>query len=635
MTRTSLQLASALLLMALAPPGQALQDGQVLEVESGVGVPTPGLVQGESLAHEEAVAALIELGREDPRVMDHLLYLTRWIGPRLTGSTGLDRASHWARERFESFGLEAWLEPWGEEAVGFDRGEQIGGMVAPDVIPYAFGSDAWTAGTAGPLRAPAVLAPSSLEDFDERVDSFEGAWVVALPRADAPKGRVRRELATALEDVAPAGYVRNAGKLILTGGRNNVTVDALPEVPRLKLLESHYEDLVVRLQAGEEVELEFDLDHRFRPGPIPQYNVVADLVGTEFPDEYVIVGGHLDSWDGAEGAQDNGTGVSTTLEAARLLAAVGVQPRRTIRFMLWGGEEQGLLGSSAWVEAHAAELERISAVLVHDGGGNYLSGIAGPKALVADLHAVFAPVVALDLELPFEVRENEGLSPRGASDHSSFVAKGVPGFFWRQSGELDYNHIHHTQHDHYEAARADYQEHSALVVAIGALGLANLDHLLDRTDLMNPNARGRRDPKRRLMGVFLDDTEVTSVMGGGLAEQAGWQEGDVILSIDGVEIAERGDINDVLQAGGPKKVVRLQRGETVVESVLDYTGTPSQLARDEEAAKLAQEAAAAGETTAGASDPTGAPAAGEAGEGADKGTEAAPEEAETPAGGRR
>ena len=124
---------------------------------------------------------------------------------------------------------------------------------------------------------------------------------------------------------------------------------------------------------------EFNIDNRWIKGPIEVHNVVAELKGSEFPDEIVVVGGHLDSWNspGSQGASDNGTGSCSTLEAARLLIKSGVKPKRTIRFILFTGEEQGLLGSTDYVKQHEAELPKISACIVDDGGSNYQSGASG------------------------------------------------------------------------------------------------------------------------------------------------------------------------------------------------------------------------------------------------------------------
>ena len=252
--------------------------------------------------------------------------------------------------------------------------------------------------------------------------------------------------------------------------------------------------------------LEFDIRNYFKKGPIPLYNVIADIPGTEFPDEYVIVGGHIDSWDGATGTTDNGTGCATTLEAARILMKSGVKPRRTIRFMLWSGEEQGLFGSRDYVKAHPELMPKISVVLVHDMGTNYLSGVGVTQAMKSDIDVALAPLVGLDPAMPFTIREVAGLSRGGGSDHASFTAAGVPGLFWRQSGSAVYNQTHHTQHDTYDRAVPEYQKHSSVVAALGALGIANLDHLLSREALMAPGGgRGGAGGGRRVAGIMMEE----------------------------------------------------------------------------------------------------------------------------------
>ncbi len=276
--------------------------------------------------------------------------------------------------------------------------------------------------------------------------------------------------------------------MLVTSGLHRITWDKLPTLPSVVLLRKQFEEIAAWLKDGKSVTLEFDIRNYFKKGPIKLYNVIADIPGTELPDEYVIVGGHIDSWDGATGATDNGTGVSTALEAARILMKAGARPRRTIRFMVWSGEEQGLLGSAAYVKAHKELMPKISAVLVHDGGTNYLSGIGGTEAMLSDLEQVFAPVKELDHDYPFEVRKVPGLSG-GGSDHASFLSANVPGFFWRQSGKAVYRHTHHTQFDTYDAAVPEYQKHSSLVIALGAFGIANLDHLLSREKLRARAAR--------------------------------------------------------------------------------------------------------------------------------------------------
>src|SRR5262249_40902089 len=155
----------------------------------------------------------------------------------------------------------------------------------------------------------------------------------------APPARIQRELREAGQ---PLGHVRSGSRngRILMGGNPRASLEEARARIEVRLLQAQYADLLRRLQAGEAGGLGFDIGNEVGPGPVPLFDVVADLRGTEKPEELVLVGGHLDSWDGAEGAQDNGTGSATTIEAARLIAAAGGKPRRTIRFVLFGGEEE-------------------------------------------------------------------------------------------------------------------------------------------------------------------------------------------------------------------------------------------------------------------------------------------------------
>jgi len=290
-----------------------------------------------------------------------------------------------------------------------------------------------------------------------------------------------RKVLAALLELKPAGVIQNTrDDLILTGGNYRVDWDNLPTIPRISLQKKQFDEIKELVESGEEVKLIFDIRNHFRKGPIPLYNVIADIPGTEKPDEYVVVGGHLDSWDGATGATDNAAGCATTMEAARLLMAAGVKPKRTIRFMLWSGEEQGLLGSRAYVEQNPEEVQRISTVFVHDGGTNYVAGIRCTADMKEDFKQVFAPVMDMNENAPFEVGSVETMRPRGGSDHVPFIRAGVPGFFWMQSGRATYRTTHHTQFDTYESIVPEYQKHSSIVIAVGSLGVANLDHLISR-----------------------------------------------------------------------------------------------------------------------------------------------------------
>src|SRR5690606_28060911 len=258
---------------------------------------------------------------------------------------------------------------------------------------------------------------------------------------------------------------------------------------------------------GEALEIEASLDHKFTPGPIPVYNTIAEIPGTEFPEQVVIVSAHLDSWDGpgSQGAQDNGTGSSVTLETARILLAAGVKPRRTIRFCLWTGEEQGLLGSREYVNMLSdEERANISAAFVDDGGTNYQGALVAVEDMKEMLEAAIAPVNQAFPTMPVEVVVVEQMPRGGASDHASFNRAGIPGFFWREDGiggreGKDYRFIHHTQHDTTRYVVPEYLVQSATCSAITAYNLAMADDLLPRAP--EPTTQPS-EQERRPMGPF-------------------------------------------------------------------------------------------------------------------------------------
>ena len=576
----------------------------------------PAVEPGESLRAPAAAPArvapakstrerLIELGRTESRVHEHLRQLCVEIGPRLTGSTRLQAACEWSRGELASYGLAASLEKWGEFPVGFERGPWSGGMVAPVELDFEFNTMAWMPGTDGARRGPALAFPVTEEELDALSDRLAGAWLVRPPsselkneagevvfeRPKQPSNDLIKKTQARMVEAGALGEVRGArGELLITDGNWRIEWNDLPELVQIRVRKDHHDQLWTRMQKGEAVELEFDVDNRFVQGPVPQYNVVADLPGKTKPDEFVIVSGHLDSWDGAQGTVDNGTGSATTIEAARLLVEAGAAPERTIRFVLWTGEEQGLFGSEGYVKTHAAELPKISAVLVHDDGTNYLSGLGVTAAMLPAMQTVCEPLMGLNPEFPFELAEVDGLPNFVGSDNDSFVQAGVPGFFWRQKGRSDYDHYHHTQYDTFDAAIPEYQQHSALVIALTAYGVANLPALLDRKDM--------RAPEPRRMGVQLDGTKITEVLEGSRAKASGVQVGDVILAIDGSEVRMQGQISSAIRSGGPRKTVRVKRGEETLDITFDWSDDPDEprrqkMAEEREAREAARKAASA------------------------------------------
>jgi Zn-dependent M28 family amino/carboxypeptidase len=272
-------------------------------------------------------------------------------------------------------------------------------------------------------------------------------------------------------------------------------------------------------------EMESTKSPRARKATVSVHNVIADIRGSERPDELVIVGAHLDSYDLAHGATDNAAGCAAVMEAARLIVASGVQPRRTIRFVLWTGEEQGLLGSRAYVAAHADQLAKISAVFNMDAGTNPVTGFTATSAMKNDLERALAgiePPLALETAASLTVPDDccsQTINPAtgtctGASascalppdvsgcpsDHVAFLRAGVPAFMFQQKGSADYGRTHHSEHDTVDALDAKGIEHSAVVIAMAALGVADLPNLLSRDNLIATNTGGGAHMKAIPMG---------------------------------------------------------------------------------------------------------------------------------------
>lgn len=448
------------------------------------------------VAQVEVLLKIIEEGKERSQVMDHLSHICLEIGPRLTGSTRLETANRWAAERFESFGLKnAHVRQWGELPVRFDRGPSTGEMLKPVERKFEFTTRSWSAGTNGPVEGVVLREPQSEEEFAAIADRLTGAWILRRSATE------QNPFGERLINAGIAGMITtSADELVRTGGVSGIMqldFDNLPAGVSVLVRRSDYDAINSRLADGEEVVVRFDLQHHFERGPIPLYNTIAEIPGRELPDEVVIISGHLDSWDGpgSQGTVDNGTGSSVAIEAARILAAVGVQPKRTIRFILWTGEEQGLLGSRAYVESLSEEERaKISAVFVDDSGTNQQSSLSGVTVMEPMLRQVIAPMNHAFPDAPLELNISESMPRGGASDHASFNRVGVPGFFWGKTGRAFYRYAWHTQNDKIDQAIPEYLIKNATVSAIAAYVLAEADTLLPRPE---PSAEGEGDSEPR------------------------------------------------------------------------------------------------------------------------------------------
>jgi carboxypeptidase Q len=451
------------------------------------------------------ISKILEEGKTRNKARIHLETICEQIGPRLTSSIALEVGQQWAMEQFKSFGcLNVRLEKWGEFPVGFDREKSghVGRMTAPFNREFQFTTPSWTPGTKGLQKGGVVMEPTTVEEVTRNSAKYNGAWMIlaATPPTPRPAGGVSDVAGRPAPTPQTAAELRNAiraaafkagikgtvagsrNELVVTGGQHRIEWDKLPTETRITVRKSDYDAIVGAMTERKNVELQFDIKQSFRKGPIAISNVIAEIPGTEKPEEVVIVSGHFDSWDGpgSQGALDNGTGSSVTLEAARILMASGAKPKRTIRFILWSGEEQGLFGSVGYVKSHAPDMDKISCCLVDDGGTNYWGGFVG----IESQRSMFQPSIdSLNeafKDLPMVFKAQATMPRGGGSDHASFNAVGVPGFFTMETGVSDYTYIHHTQNDKLQAAINAYMVQSSTAAALTSYNIACAPTLMPR-----------------------------------------------------------------------------------------------------------------------------------------------------------
>lgn len=439
---------------------------------------------------QSQIQQIIDLSKADNQVMKHLRELSYDIGGRPTGSPELQKAEKWALAKFKSFGLDnAHLEKYFDVPVGFQRGPNNSAwMVEPFKSKMEFSTNCWMPGTNGrPVKGNVVLAPKTLNEFEKVKATLKGAWVLA----DTPVAM--RGAQTAAEDAALIKAISEAGILgIVYGSKNDLlhthgtwkdkTYENHPTTVEVTVRREDWDRLERNVRFGRKTTAEFSIDNRWIKGPIAVHNVVAEIKGTEKPDEVVVLGGHLDSWNspGSQGTCDNGTGSSATLEAARLIMKSGLRPKRTLRFILFTGEEQGLVGSRGYVTQHANELSKVSACIVDDGGTNYESGASGYAAWAPYFTPVFDLMTKAFPDMPMKFNVVEKYNASGGSDQAAFWEKGVPAFYMGKAGKQNYGHIWHTQYDRYEEAIPEYMRQMSTSMAVLSFNLANADSMLPR-----------------------------------------------------------------------------------------------------------------------------------------------------------
>jgi len=519
MTRT---LAAALFLAASALPARA----QV--VQERVDLSVVQRIRDEAMNHSQADSIL--------------LYMSDVIGPRLTGSPQLLQANNWTAQKMREWGFQnVVVEPW-DSLFGraWERVSYSGRFLTPFVQPLHATPQAWSGSTRDARGRPAPitctvmrLAITDTTHFAQYDGRVRGACVMwqapppaqpefepsprrlsldnlfappAPPRADGPQFTPEQQanmmrmrglqtrMATWLRAqgvaviLSPSGWQYN---ILRTGGHldGRLARDSVYE-PSVNLLVSleHYGQIWRNTLRGVPVQLELNVQNRFPESDRRGYNTLGDIPGTDKANEYVVLGGHIDSWHSGTGTGDNGAGVVVMMEAARILKALNLPLRRTVRVGLWGGEEQGFLGSRAYVRMHAAELPRVSAYLNIDNGLGRIRGVYN------QMNAAVTPIFE---QIFFPFRDLGVMTVRhgntGGTDHIPFDGAGVPGFQFVQD-PLEYGiRLHHSDGDTWERVVPDDLHQMAAVVAWVTYVFANRDEMIPRKP---PRPAGQGGPPR-------------------------------------------------------------------------------------------------------------------------------------------
>jgi hypothetical protein len=498
-----------------------------------------GLAQSNEFVDLDAITRIKEEGFERSQVMDVAWWLTDRYGPRLTNSPQMRAAADWAVKKLTEWGLaNAKQEPWGEFGRGWSNERTVVLVTKPSPWPVLAYAKAWTPGTNGAVTADAVLAPiATAADIDKFRGKLKGRIVLLQnprevpPLFDPPARRLTEENLEAMQEqrVAPPGDGPNAGGrggrqeftakrnafliaegvvavvepangrgdsgslLVGSGGSRNPKD---PPVPlQLAVATEHYNRIARLLAKGEAVTMEVDVRSTFHDTDLNMFNIVAEIPGTGKADEVVMLGAHFDSWHAGTGAVDNASGSAVMMEAMRILKQSGVRLRRTVRLGLWTGEEQGLLGSRAYVRNHFAdpadmklkpEHAKLAGYFNMDNGTGQYRGVylQGNETVAPIFRAWMAPFANIGMT-HLTIRNT------GGTDHLAYNAVGLPGFQFIQDPVQYSSRTHHSNLDVYDQLIASDLMKNAVITAAFVYHTANREQALPRKPLPKPTAPAR------------------------------------------------------------------------------------------------------------------------------------------------
>lgn len=466
---TALGAALALILVASAPARSAL----TADVP-----PAPA---------EDAMSARLEViagaGMYGTHTFEYLTQLSDEIGARVTGSPEAARAVQWGVETMRAMGLENVHAEHYQLWRGWTRGSAEAWLISPTRRKLRVDSMGWVGSTAvNGVDAP--VADVNLNDMPNEMARNSGNWagkiLLVRRKGNAPprvpgqpdtsfgdfgKFLVKAHEAHAVAVIGGQGGDRAAGINLTQTGILGFT--AYYDIPVVSMGAEDQSQLERMLDAGEQLTLHMNVQNTSTTGPVDAANAVGEIRGTEHPEQIIVVGGHLDSWDLAQGATDNGCGAATTLGAADAIMRSGLKPKRTIRFVLFTGEEQGLVGSFAYVKEHQSEMANHLGDIILDGGQGAVNGIdvGGHDELKESVAAFAKTLRAMGVT-------SVGSDPEFGTDTGPFILAGVPGINMSQDGS-QYGTTHHSAADTLDKVDAAILSRNAAIEAVLAFWIAD------------------------------------------------------------------------------------------------------------------------------------------------------------------
>lgn len=420
-------------------------------------------------------ARLIREVRDHQTAVRDVEYLADVIGPRLTGSQALLRAHAWAESTMTARGMVNVHREGYDFGPSWTRGQASARLTSHNGINLSIAALAWAPSTKGTVRGQVMSwGGASLSDLAANPGQFKGKIILAgsMPAFSSADSVKVKEIVKQMQDEGLVAFLIESDKELSLnmGGGPKWRYPLRPQVPTAIISKESFALLTRLLARKEPVTMELSLSGTTSPNPVQAFNTIGEIRGSEKPDEVVIIGAHMDSWDLGTGATDNGTGTTSVLEALRAIKALGVAPKRTIRGILFSGEEQGKLGSTAYVAAHMQEMPKIQAVLIDDLGTGRINGWSLQK--FENLRHYMAQVIAPLNELGVTSLPLEWSSD---SDHWPFTQAGVPAFFGVQDKEDYFSVTHHSQFDTFSHVKPESLIEGATVLAVSAWELANME----------------------------------------------------------------------------------------------------------------------------------------------------------------